>query len=151
MGLLNTKPDKQLINGLTITYSVRKITGTWSWTMLNVTSTIEEAWEYHRYAKCSYKYVGLSYSAAKIIARDLIDAYTREFQITKWQTIGEKAGTFDILYGGDKLQGDISINKINGHMYEVVVNINEDDCKVSKDQITAIEMFADENSREYDY
>lgn len=133
MGLLTTKPDKQLISGLVVTYSVRKITGSWSWTMLNVTTTIDEAWEYHRYAKCSYKYVGLSYSAAKTIATSLIGSYTRGFQITKWQSDGDEAGTFAVIDGGTKLQGDISINKMQGHMYEVVVNINEDDCKVSKD------------------
>ena len=155
MGLIYTASgdNRTLQQGLTVTYSKRRLYQPYTYlSQINVLTTINYVWEYHRYAVKTYSYVGMDYEAAKSKAKELVNSYTRSCYISAWQSGGKNAGTFVTERIGDKLQADISVQKYLGHMYTVVVDIHEDDVRLSTDgSISPAGLFALEDARRYDY
>lgn len=154
MGLLSTATAANRVTerALTVTYSKPRISGAWSWADANVVNTRTQAYEYHRYASCSYRYVGLDFASALDCADDIRAAYTRAFKASEWHGSGEHAGTFQPLDMGTRLQGSVEVVRDRGHLYDVVVQIDEDDVRLSLDPNESFAvLFADENARRYDY
>lgn len=150
MGLLSTATAANRITerALTVTYSKPRITGNWSWVDANIPYWRTQAYEYHRYASCAYRYVGMSYAAAKAAADAIRDAYVRAFKVSEWQNNGR----FAPLDMGTKLQGFVEVVRDRGHLYDVVVRINEDDVRLSLDPNESFAvLFAAEDARKYDY
>lgn len=138
---------------LCVTYSVSAVKGSWSYTnSANVVTTIFFAYEYHRYASCRYRYVGMDYASAKAAADAIRESYTRPFWTSEWQGSGDSAGSFQDLAMGTKLQGFVEVVRREGHLYDVVVEIAEDDVKrhPSSNAKTSA-LFAKEATRTYEY
>lgn len=155
MGLLTTATaDNRVIErSLCVTYSKPAVRGTWSWTNnLNVISWVNVAYECHRYASCRYRYVGMDYASAKAAADEIREKYTRAFYASEWNGSGANTGKFTEISMGTKLQGSVEVVRRDGHLYDVEVEINEDDVKMSIDPyVTLASIFANENLRKYDY
>lgn len=155
MGLLSTATAANRITerALTVSYSKPRIKGNWSWTnALNVIFWRTQAYEYHRYASCAYRYVGMDYKSAKSAADRIRESYTRAFKISEWNGSGSYAGTFQPLDMGTRLQGSVEVVRDRGHLYDVVVQIDEDDVRLSLDPNRSFAvLFADEDARRYDY
>lgn len=155
MGLLSTATAANRVTerALTVTYSKPRIAGSWSWTnALNEVYWRTQAYEYHRYASCSYRYVGMDYKSAKAAADAIRDAYTRNFKTSDWHGSGSLAGTFQPLDMGTRLQGSVEVVRDRGHLYDVVVQIDEDDVRLSLNPYESFAgLFADEDTRRYDY
>ena len=154
MGLLTTATsDNRIVDqALTVTYSKRHLDGYWSASTGLTVNFWNTAFEYHRYATIQYRYVGMDYNSAIQAANNIRNQYTRNYWISDWQVSGRYAGTFRDLYCGKKIQGSVEVVKTVGHIYEIQVNINEDDTRMS---LTGLEyfnvMFQNENLRHYDY
>ena len=108
--------------------------------------TIGSAWEYHRYCQKTYQYVEMTKEAAVECASDMIEKYTRRFVVSEW----DGNGAFVDIDGGTVCMADVSIQKMQGHMYSVVVNVREDDCKLRTNSTTPSALFTQEDRRDYD-
>ena len=64
--------------GLVVTYAKRKIYGDWTHSAGAGIDHYYEAWEWTRYARKSYRYVGMSRAAAEECRDDMIEMYTRD-------------------------------------------------------------------------
>lgn len=149
MGLINTASwsNRIITTGLTISYSINPVEGEWNYqSTFAELQYLYEAWQYHRYATMQYKYVGMSESAAKAKASSVRGSLTRIYYISRWQNDGQ----FHTQVGGTKLQGTVEVVKNIGHLYDVVVTINEHDTRmrVEADQ-NPESVFALENTRQY--
>lgn len=157
MGLINQYSDdcKVITNGLQVNYTRSKKFGNWvanSTTASTASVTYTECWEIRRFAKGTFKYVGLSYDAALECAEDMATKYTRTTKVSKWDTTGQSMydPEFVDIDGGKIKMTDISINKTSGHLYEVIVNVNETDTRERRHIPASIEtLFALENARDY--
>lgn len=150
MGLLSTASAANRVTEreLAVTYSVSAVRGSWSWTVLNVTYTITVAYEYRRHATCAYRYVGMDYASAKAAADEVRSKYTRAFWTSGWGS----GGDFETANTGTKLQGSVEVVQRAGHLYDVVVEVNEDDFRLRKSPgLNPDAVFANENARVYDY
>ena len=154
MGLLTTATaDNKIIDqALTVTYSKMPINGYWSASTGLTVNFWECAFEYHRYATVSYRYVGMDYASAMQAANTIRSQYTRDYWVSEWQVSGRYAGTFRDLYCGKKIQGSVDVVKTVGHLYEIQVSISEDDTRMSLTGLESYDaMFQNENLRHYDY
>lgn len=154
MGLLSTATAANRVTerALTVTYSKPRISGSWSWVDANVENTRTQAYEYHRYASCAYRYVGLDFLSALDAADAIRAKYTRAFKASEWHSGGEHAGTFQPLDMGTRLQGSVEVVRDRGHLYDVVVQVEEDDVRLSLDPNESFAvLFAAEDARKYDY
>ena len=84
--------------------------------------------------------------AAEECASDMIEKYTRSFTVSEW----DGNGAFVDISGGTVCMADVSIQKVQGHMYSVVVNVREDDCKLRRNSTTPSALFTVEDRRDYD-
>lgn len=150
---------KQDLEALTVTYSKKLVNRSYSYTSSfgnagsigTITKTINFVYEYHRYATRSYKYVGMSEEMAKNKLKSLIDTYNRQYWASWWNSSGANVGKFTDFVLGKKLQANIYAQRTKGCLYEVIVNINEDDTKFDVDGKTAPEnLFKEENKRSYE-
>lgn len=155
MALLSTASaaNRVIERALCVTYSKPAVKGTWTWTNnANVVSWVNVAYECHRYASCRYRYVGMDYASAKAAADAIRESYTRAFWTSEWQNSGTYTGTFRDLEMGTKLQGSVEVVRREGHLYDVEVEIAEDDVKMSRDPNASLAtLFANENLRTYEY
>ncbi len=155
MALLSTASAANRVTerALCVTYSVSAVKGSWSYTNnANVVTTESVAYEFHRYASCRYRYVGMDYASAKAAADSIREKYTRDFWTSEWQGSGENTGTFQDLDMGTKLQGFVEVVRREGHLYDVEVEVSEDDVKMSlSPNITPASLFAKEATRTYEY
>ena len=157
MALLTTWTDnnKVIEQGLTITYSVSKTFGTWTATSSTASSAVEvytQAWEIRRFAKATFKYVGLDYTSAKSCAQAMATAYTRTTKVSVWDPTGQSMydPEFVDIDGGSVLMADISIQHVEGHMYEVIISIGEEDTRMRRHLPVSVEsLFTTENNRTY--
>lgn len=155
MALLATASaaNRVIERALCVTYSKPAVKGSWSWTNnANVVTTETVAYECHRYASCRYRYVGMDYASAKAAADTIRNSYTREFWASEWWGSGAYTGTFQDISMGTKLQGTVEVVRRDGHLYDVEVEIAEDDVKMSLASSASLaSLFAKENSRTYEY
>lgn len=152
MGLLTSygSNNRVVYNDKVVTYSKQRIYGQWSYVMLNVETTRYWVWEYHRYCTKSYMYVGMDLATAQSCAQAMVTKYTRNIEISEWQTEGGNAGTFQDVPGGSICMADVCIQQQEGHMYSVIVNVREDDVKLRTFSTTPSTLFSTENQRDYD-
>ena len=153
MALLTTYTEaNRVINtALTVTYSKRKIYGSWSYTNLNMQTTIGEAWEYSRHAVKSYTYVGMDYTTALACRSAMVALYARTTKVSEFSTSGATIGTFVTVDAGTQLMADIAVQHDDGGMYSVVVNVNEQDSRTSTSgSLSPASLFSTENVRTYD-
>lgn len=155
MALLTTASAANRVTerALCVTYSRPAVKGSWSWTNnANVETTESVAYECHRYASCRYRYVGMGYASAKAAADTIRNKYTRAFWGSEWNGSGANAGTFTELAMGTKLQGSVEVVRREGHLYDIEVEIAEDDVKMSLSPSASLtSLFASENARTYEY
>lgn len=75
----------------------------------------------------------------------MITKYTRSVKVSEWGT-----GEFSDIDGGTICMADITIQKREGHMYDVVVSVREDDSRNRRASWTPSSLFTAENNRDYD-
>ena len=149
MGLLTTCTDTNRVihNGKTVTYSRRKIYGTWLYASGLTIVSKTEAWEYHRYCSLSYSYVGLTKAAAISCAATLVTTYTRSCSYSKWDATN---ATFSVADAGSQLMAEITPRQTQGDMWQIDVNVREDDSRQSLSVLSPSSFFTAEDARSYD-
>ena len=149
MALLNNygSGNRVIINDKAVTYSKRKIYGSWSFVDGTTVTTYTEAWEYHRYCAKTYMYVGMSQSAANNCVAAMVNKYTRNFNISEWD---ENLHEFSDEYGGSQCMADICSQQREGHMYDVQICVREDDFRIRIGSFSPEALFSGENNRDYD-
>lgn len=153
MALLNSwsSANRVVANDKVVTYSRQRIYGSWTYLQaINIEYTYHSVWEYHRYCSKSYMYVGMDINTANSCAAAMVTKYTRSFKISDWYYSGEHAGTFQDIDGGSMCMADISIQQREGHMYDVIVNVREDDVRLRTNITSPQSLFTSENNRDYD-
>lgn len=153
MALLSTynSTNRVIDAGLSVVYSRRKIYGSWSYTQLSVTTTITEAWEYIRRATKTYKYVGMTYEAAKACQAAMVAIYTRSTKTSEFQTSGAAIGTFVAENAGSVPMADVVVQLDEGEAYSCVISVREEDARISISSNESFDsLFSAEQSRSYD-
>lgn len=147
---LSKQGEKQLIQDLVVSYSMRQLDQPYSYvTQVGITTHYDWVWECHRYATKTYEYRGMSYDDAKEKAQSIVSSYTR----SKYDSVfNSDDGVFEDRYIGRRLQTSVSVQQMVGCMYKIVVQVNEDDMKLQKpDDVNFTQAFSNENSRTYDF
>lgn len=145
--------NRVIDTALTVTYARRKISGSWTFVALNVTTTYTEAWEYERHAVKSYRYVGMTLAGARACRTAMVQNYTRAAKASKFETDPSSSyfGTFVHESAGSQVMASISVQHEDGAMYSVVITVDETDTRTS---LSASESFATlfsaEQQRDYD-
>ena len=118
-------------SGLVVTYSKRLISGNWGYTSGNMSGYYNYMIELHRYARKSYRYVGMTYDAAISCRNAMITYYTRTVYQSEWN--GNSAnGSWNVVNGGTQVMADISVQHSDDNAWDVVINVNEDTCRYWK-------------------
>lgn len=86
--------------------------------------------EFHRYCQMSFRYVGMDYATALQCAGAVVERYTRKYMISEPSSSPQATAGFEDIYAGSKLMAQVSVQHKDGCMYDVVVNVNEDDSKM---------------------
>ena len=95
-------------------------------------------------------YVGMSLEAANTCAAAMLTKYTRSFKVSEWNEGGSAGGTFTDVNGGSVCMADICVQQREGHMYDVVVSVREDDTRTRIAPVNPESLFTAENQRDYD-
>lgn len=133
---------------LHVTYTRRRVYGSWTYVGLNMTQTHAHAWEYVRTAQKTYRYVGLTEAAAKTIAATLNTYYTRATKVSEWDAEHDE---FVHVNAGDVPMADIVPQLEEGNMWTVSVSVNETDTRTSLSASESFAvLFASEALRGYD-
>lgn len=151
MALLQTwgANNRVVTNDKVVTYSSSIITGTWVNVNANVTTTYHQVYEYHRYCTKSYMYVGMDRATAQQCAAAMIQLYTRSYKYSDFQTEGADAEFID-KPAGTMCMADISIQQRVACMYDVVINVRENDVKLRTYATSPSYLFSVEDARQYD-
>ena len=150
MGLLSTWNDsnKVVISDKVVTYSSQLVFGEWSYNSApNVITTLYNAWEFHRYCVKTYMYVGMDRTTAGNCATAMVTKYTRDYKYSKWDNTN---GIFVDENAGSMCMADIAIQQREGHMYDVIVSVREDDSRMRTNPTSPASLFTAENQRDYD-
>lgn len=115
---------------LAVTYSKQLIHGSWSYVSANVSGWYTRMFEWHRYARKSFKFVGMTLDAAKKCRDDMVALFTRKTQAHVWND-GVMGGQWDLVDSGDLLMADVSLVHDEAGMWSVHVRVNEDDVRYS--------------------
>ena len=133
--------------GLTVWNSNRLVHGTWAWESISLSGVHVSMWEAHRYARQSFRYVGMTKDAADACVADMKDIYTRSIRSTRWNGAAND-GEWVREDGGTVLMAEISPTPNPDGSYDVVVNVNEDDVNMGKTAAEAMD-FDEEDGRTY--
>lgn len=152
MALLQTynASNRVIDNDKTVTYSMVRVNGSWvkdTGPLPWQETTYNWMWEYHRYCQKSYRYVGMDLTTANSCAAAMITKYTRTFYTSQWDT---SRGEWADVAGGTKPMAEVTVQKNQGCMYDVIVNVREDDVRMRKTVATPSSLFTNENNRDYD-
>lgn len=139
--------NKVVDSGLAVTYSRKRVYGEWSYVSGTSIITIKSAWVYTRCASKSYRYVGMSKAAAESCAAALRSKFQRSTMISEWSPDDED---FVDVSGGEMPMAEVSVNYVDGQMYEVAVVVSETDERMRKGAASVLSLFAFENARDYD-
>lgn len=150
MAILTSYSSANLVidTGLSVWNSVRRIYGTWGWTSGNVSGTETAMFEAHRYARMSFRYVGMTKAAAESCQAAMKAKYARAIRTSRWDG-SVMSGQWIRESGGTLLMTDISMAHNDDGSYDVVVNVNEDDVCTAKTALAAND-FSTENTRTYE-
>lgn len=144
---------------LSVTYYKRLVQGIWVGSSLIgdvALNTYSLMSEYHRVARKTYKYIGMTLSAAQECAAAMKTIYTRAVSFQRWNSTaseGDQPGTWETLAEtGTELSSEIVISHASGNGWEVTVNVNEDSIYMSRpDIVRSFEtIFSAERARSYD-
>lgn len=134
-------------SALVVSYSRSLISGNWSYTSANVSSSYNYMMEYHRRARQSFRYVGMTKVAADSCKSAMVAKYTRSTYESIWDG-DAMGGAWNTTASGEMLMAEVSASHNEDGSYDVVVNVNEDDTRMSKVGETAV--FAYEPLRQYE-
>jgi hypothetical protein len=152
MGLLTSYSAANLVveEGLVVTYSRQKISGQWSWTSANMSGTHYYMNEYRRYATKSFKYVGMTYAAAKSCRDAMVKYFARSIKIDAWDDSCAD-GQWVSKDGGSMLMTTVTLTHDDGCMWSVRVRVNENDVHYSKEgEVSSYtSVFSSERTRSY--
>lgn len=142
MGLLTTGStlNCDVHQTLTVTYSQSRIYGTWSFGSGPSITWYTKVYETHRYASCSFSYVGLTMDAATAIAESLNSYFLRGKKISTWDA---ENGVFDDQDAGSQTMAEIVARKEAGDMWRVDVSVREEDVRLSKTAESPSTLFLD--------
>lgn len=150
MGLLTNwgAANKVITQSKTVTYSHRRLFGqnlVWNVGLVPYVYNICES--YQRTCKMQFEYVGMSLETAERCVEYLQSVFSRNVYTSQWSS---SQGEFTTVLSGKFPMTDISISKMEGHMYKVIVSVNEKDTRQWITPPSSTEgMFAFENNREY--
>ena len=107
--------------------------------------------EYHRRARISFRYVGMTKAAAESCKAAMITAYTRSFKMSEWNDATTN-GSWSDSSAGEMPMAEVAVNHNDDGSYDVVVNVNEDDMRMRKisDSATYSSLFSTERARTYE-
>jgi len=91
-------------------------------------------------------YVGMDLTTANACAAAMITKYTRPFYVSSWTD----SGTWEVVPGGSMLMAEVTVQQRAGCMYDVMINVREDDVRMSKTAVSPTSLFTSENARDYD-
>jgi len=152
MSLKTSYSDDNFVleEGLVVTNSQTIIQGNWSWGSISASGSFAQMREVHRYARKSFRYVGMTYDAAKSCKTDMVAAFTRTFKTSFWDG-SVNQGQWNVQAGGTMVMADVSIVPAGGDAYDVLVRVNEDDVRTMKVETTYSydTVFSTEKTRTY--
>ncbi len=130
MSYFSTWSDVNLIidEALSVNYTNTIISGKWGFTAANVSGSYNHMRECHRYAKKSFRYVGLTYAAAKACAAAMRTKFMRSITSSYWNS-DALGGGWTTETNGNILMADVSCTHADGDEWQVVVSVNEDDVR----------------------
>lgn len=130
MSLCTSHSDANVVieEALTVTYSNSIIQGNWGYTSANVSGYYSTMREIHRYARKSFRYVGMTYAAAKACRDELVTLFTRDFKTSYWNSETMGGGWSDDT-GGTVPMADVSLTHDDGDAWSVHVRVSEDDVR----------------------
>lgn len=138
-------------SALVVTYSVSWQGGSWQQTSsMGITvASYDHMFEFRRRARKSYRYVGMTEAAANACKGAMIEKYTRSFSVSVWDDFN---GIWADQPGGTVPMADVAMSHNDDGSYDVVVNVNEDDVRMSiRSSSSAVAaMFYEERLRDYD-
>ena len=156
MALISSFSAENAINrvvdsALVVTYSATRISGSWSYTAANMSGSYAYMMEFHRRARKSYRYVGMTESAALACKTAMLALYTRSFKQSIWND-ATAGGAWSVESGGSMPMADVAMSHNDDGSYDVVVNVNEDDSRMLKvgTDYNYVTMFVTERQRDYD-
>ena len=142
MGLLTTYDNsinKETQQALMITYTVSQ------------SDQYQGYWIVTRMATKYYRYVGMTYNAAKFCAEEKVKQYTRDYARVISQPDTGSGQTIPTVVYIKECKSSIAAQKTSGNMWETVIQVNEYDEKFSLTLLTNPDTLFDvENEREYD-
>ncbi len=138
-------------SALVVTYSKSLINGNWSYTSANVSGYYDYMLEYHRRARMSFRYVGMTKAAAESCKNAMVAAYTRQFKMSLWDGSSMGGAWYDNS-AGEMPMAEIAMSHNEDSSYDVVVNVNEDDTRMRKTDTNPSysTLFSAERSRTYE-
>jgi len=152
MSLKTSHSDDNLVieEALVVTYSNAIITGIWTWESISASGSYERMRECHRYARKSFRYIGMTHTAAASCKTSMITAFTRTFKNSFWNGATNQ-GAWNVMNAGTQLMAEVSMVPSGGDAWDVVVRINEDDVRTMKveDSYYYATVFSDERARWY--
>lgn len=152
MSLKTSYSDDNFVldEGLVVTNSQTIIQGSWTWESISASGSFSRMREVHRYARKSFRYVGMTYAAAKTCKTAMVNAFNRPFKTSVWNGATNQ-GEWTVQNGGTIVMADVSIVSAGGDAYDVVVRVNEDDVRMMKVDDTYVynTVFSTERARTY--
>lgn len=152
MSLLRSHSDANVVveEALTVTYSQSIIQGSWGYTSANVSGWYSTMREIHRYARKSFRYVGMTHAAAKACRDAMVAKFTRDVKTSYWNSSAMGGGWNDEA-GGTIPMADVSLVHDEGDAWSVHVRVNEDDVRFRRvsDAHYAAVVFGAERLRGY--
>lgn len=139
-----TEDNRAVDHGKQVWYSRSMIHGRWEGPLGLMVTTL--AWESHRYCNVSYKYVGMTYSAAQTKASALKTLYTRATKVSEWDGLSD----FEVVDAGTELMAEIDIIHAGADAYDIIVNVREHDSRITTAPVDPSTQFTSEDSRQYD-
>lgn len=130
---------------LTVTYSNVVVRGSWGYTSANVSGWYNAMREIHRYARKSFKYVGMTYEAAVACRDDMVALFMRKFKNSTWLDATMGGGWVE-EDAGEMPMADVALTHGDGDVWSVSVRVNEDDVRWRRmaDYASVNVLFADE-------
>lgn len=142
--------NKVIKQGLLVTYQQEYVTGTWtSMTGLQL-NIYDHMYQTTRRANMQYSYVGMDLGTAESCARAMVALYTRSTKISEWNHDELHNDNWTEVNAGVMPMASVSIKNMGGNMYEVEVNVQEVDVRMSKTSASIRYLFAECDSRDYD-
>ena len=155
MALLSTYgPSNCVVDcGLVVAYTRRRVYGAWTYLTSAATSTtLGCVWAYMRTATKCYRYVGMTYSAAKTCADAMLAKYARASKSSEWDGSYHStapADRFETVDAGTVPMADVALEHVDGSMWNVVVNVREADERMSVNSLSPTAFFPTEQLRTY--